>query len=189
MPISVDETPPATYATIGRILLVGMRHRCGFTLIEILIVVAVIAVLAATVIPQFASSTENAKASALEYNVKVLREQAQIYQAHHFGDFPTIQDNDLPQLTGATNVHGEIGASGDDYPLGPYVNEAIPANPFDESNKVTAVAVQGQKPTRAVGSLGGWQYDESNGAVWPNHPGYYTSRVSVEVGPAVPVTP
>jgi len=168
---------------------VHMRHRHGFTLIEILIVVAILAVLAAAVIPQVASSTETAKESALEYNVKVMREQAQIYQAHHFGDLPAIQDDNLPQLIGATNVHGEIGASGDDYPLGPYVIETIPVNPFDESNKVTAVAVRGQKPTRAVGGLGGWQYDESNGAVWPNHPAYYTSRVSVEVGPAVPVTP
>jgi len=168
---------------------VHMRHRHGFTLIEILIVVAILAVLAAAVIPQVASSTETAKESALEYNVKVMREQAQIYQAHHFGDLPAIQDDNLPQLIGATNVHGEIGASGDDYPLGPYVIEAIPVNPFDESNKVTAVTVHGQKPTRAVGGLGGWQYDESNGAVWPNHPAYYTSRVSVEVGPAVPVTP
>ena len=166
-----------------------MRRRYGFTLIEILIVVAIMAVLAATVIPQFASSTEDAKLSALEYNVKVLREQAQIYQAHHLGDLPTIRDNDLPQLTGATNVHGEIGASGDDYPLGPYVNEAIPMNPFDESNKVTAVAVRGQKPTRAVGGLGGWQYDEANGAVWPNHPGYYLGRVTAEAEVLVPATP
>jgi len=154
---------------------VPMRQPYGFTLIEILIVVAVIAVLAATVLPQFASSTEDAKQSALEYNVKVLREQAQIYQAHHLGDLPTIQDNDLPQLTGATNVHGEIGEPGDSYPLGPYVNESLPLNPFDESNKVTPVAVPGQKPTKAAGSLGGWQYDESNGAVWPNHAGYYAS--------------
>lgn len=166
-----------------------MRHRCGFTLIEILIVVAIMAVLAATVIPQFASTTEDAKLSALEYNVKVMREQAQIYQAHHLGDLPTIRDNSLPQLTGATNVHGEIGASGDDYPLGPYVNEALPVNPFDESNKVTAVAVRGQKPTRAVGSLGGWQYDESNGAVWPNHPAYYLARITAEAEVVVPAAP
>ena len=100
-----------------------------------------------------------------------------------------IQDNDLPQLTGATNVHGEIGVSGDDYPFGPYVNEAIPMNPFDESNKVTAVTVRGQKPTRAVGGLGGWQYDESNGAVWPNHPAYYLGRVTAEAELLVPATP
>jgi len=166
-----------------------MRHRYGFTLIEILIVVVIVAVLAATVIPRFASSTEDAKQSALEYNMKVMREQAQIYQAHHLGDLPTLRDNDLPQLTGATNVHGEIGTPGDDYPFGPYVDAAIPVNPFDESNKMTAVAVQGQKPTRAVGNRGGWQYDESNGAVWPNHPEYYAGRITAEAEQSIPATP
>ncbi len=158
------------------------RH--GFTLIEILIVVAIVAVLAATVIPQFASSTEDAKRSALEYNMKVMREQNQVYSAHHVGDFPEIENNDLPQLTGGTNVFGEVGTPGDDYPLGPYIKESLPVNPFDQSNKVTGVAVPGQKPTRAIGSLGGWLYDSSNGAVWPNHPEYYTSKAEVKMAEA-----
>ena len=76
----------------------------GFTLIEVLIVIALVAVLAATVIPKFASSTEDAKASTLEYNMKGLRSQIAVYEAHHFGDFPTIQNNDLPQLTSTTNA-------------------------------------------------------------------------------------
>ena len=144
----------------------------AFTLIEVLIVVALIAVLAATVIPKFASSTKDAMQSALDSNLHVMRSQIQVYKAQHFGDHPTIRSNDLPQLTSATNVHGEIGTPGPDYPCGPYVAEALPENPFDNSNKVTAVAVPGQKPTGPVGSLGGWQYDVSNGAVWPNHSGY-----------------
>jgi hypothetical protein len=49
----------------------------------------------------------------------------------------------------------------------------LPRNSFDNSNKVTAVAAPGQKPTAAVGALGGWQYDASNGTLWPNHPAYY----------------
>ncbi len=148
------------------------RRRRGFTLIEVLIVVALIAVLAATVIPKFASSTKDATEAALQYDLKVLRSQIQAYEAHHFGDYPTIQNNDLPQLTSATNVYGEIGAPGDDYRYGPYIKGALPVNPFDQSNKVTPVAVPGQKPSGPVGSLGGWQYDESNGAIWPNHREY-----------------
>ncbi|OHB84451.1 MAG: hypothetical protein A2V98_19130, partial [Planctomycetes bacterium RBG_16_64_12] len=134
------------------------------------------AVLAATVIPKFASSTEDAKASTLEYNMKGLRSQIAVYEAHHFGDFPTIQNNDLPQLTSTTNARGVIGPPGPDYPYGPYVDKALPANPFDRSNKVTAVAVQGARPTGAVGNLGGWQYDASNGGIWPNHAGYYRAQ-------------
>ncbi|MFH1923794.1 MAG: prepilin-type N-terminal cleavage/methylation domain-containing protein [Planctomycetota bacterium] len=149
----------------------------GFTLIEVLIVVALVAVLAAVVIPKFATSTRDAKEASLDYNLKVMRSQITVYEAHHFGDYPAIRNNDLPQLTGATNTQGEIGASGPNYPLGPYVDQALPVNPFDESNEVTPVAVPGQKPTGVVGNLGGWQYDESNGAVWPNHPGYYGQQI------------
>ena len=36
-------------------------HRSAFTLIEVLIVVIIMALLAATIIPQFASSTSDAK--------------------------------------------------------------------------------------------------------------------------------
>ena len=150
-----------------------IRRRCGFTLIEVLIVVALVAVLAATVIPRFAASTEDAMEATLEHDLKVMRSQIQAYEAHHFGDYPTIRNNDLPQLTGATNVDGEIGTPGDEYRYGPYVKGALPVNPFDQSNKVTAVATPRQKPTGPVGGLGGWQYDASNGAVWPNNPSYY----------------
>ena len=62
---------------------------------------------------------------------------------------------------------GVTGAAGASFPYGPYVDQ-IPPNPFDGSAKVTAVAAAGVKPTAVVGSLGGWQYDATTGAVWPN---------------------
>jgi prepilin-type N-terminal cleavage/methylation domain-containing protein len=150
-----------------------VRRQRAFTLIEVLIVVALVAILAATVIPRFASSTEDAKQSALEHDLRLMRSQIQAYEAQHFGDYPEIRNNALPQLTGATNVYGEIGTPGDEYPHGPYLEGALPVNPFDQSNQVTRVAVAGRKPLSSVGNLGGWQYDPSNGAIWPNHPEYY----------------
>ena len=146
----------------------------GFTLIEVLIVVTIIAVLAAIVIPQFSSSTTDAMQSTLQHNLHGMEAQIQLYQVNHFGRYPTIQGNDLPQLNRATNAQGEIGPSGTDYPFGPYIaGGELPQNPFDFSNKVTPVANPGKKPAAAVGSLGGWQYDEATGAIWPNHPDYY----------------
>ena len=42
------------------------QNKNGFTLVELLIVVIILAVLAAIVVPQFGSSTEDAKISTLK---------------------------------------------------------------------------------------------------------------------------
>ena len=145
-----------------------MSRRSAFTLIEVLIVVVIMAVLAATIIPQFSESTLDAKESALRFNMHTLRSQIEMYRMHHLGVYPAITDDSLPQLVKATNVSGTPGAAGPSFPYGPYVQHELPANPFDGKNKVTAVAAAGAKPAAVVGALGGWQYDVSNGAIWPN---------------------
>ena len=163
------------------------RPRHGFTLIEVLIVVVIMAILAATIIPQVGSSTEDAKDSSLELNLHSMRSQIQMYGLSHGGEYPAIKANALPQLTGSTNTAGELGQAGDSYPLGPYITHELPPNAHDGSNKVTAVANPGKKPTRTVGSLGGWQYDESTGGIWPNHAKYYLGEIASP--PAVSPSP
>ena len=148
------------------------RCKPGFTLIELLLVVVIVAVLAATIIPRFQGTADDAKKSSLSHNLYVLEAQLEIYRAQHLNRYPTIQANGLPQLTSATNMAGEMGTPGPKYPLGPYILEA-PMNPFDGSKQVTAVAVPGKRPTGVAGNLGGWQYDVTTGAIWPNHPEYY----------------
>ena len=145
------------------------RGRKAFTLIEVLIVVVIMAVLAATIIPQFSSSTQDAKESQLGFNMHALRSQIELYKVHHLGDYPTITDEDLPQLTNETNVQGTIneGASDpDNYPYGPYVDSELPNNPFNDLNTVAA-------GTGAAGDdSSGWQYDVNSGGIWPNHSGW-----------------
>ena len=46
----------------------GLR-RHAFTLVEVLIVVVILAILAGTVIPQFTASSDDAKDSAVLYNL------------------------------------------------------------------------------------------------------------------------
>jgi len=150
----------------------GNRRRKAFTLIEVLLVVVIMAVLAGVVVSKLMIPTEDAQLSTLLHNMHVLRSQTELYRTNHNGNYPTIQGNALPQLTSATNSDGAIGPSGPNYPHGPYII-VMPFNPFDDSDKVTAVATAGVKPTAVSGALGGWQYDETTGDFWPNHPEYY----------------
>jgi general secretion pathway protein G len=152
--------------------MIQSRHNAGFTLIEVLIVVVIMATLAGTIIPAYLTSADDAKTSSLKHNLHVIEAQLEIYRAQHLNHYPTIQNNALPQLTSSTNAAGEIGQPGPNYPFGPYIMEA-PMNPFDGSKMVFPVAVSGQKPTGVIGTLGGWQYDPVTGAFWPNNPEYY----------------
>jgi prepilin-type N-terminal cleavage/methylation domain-containing protein len=145
------------------------RRRNAFTLIEVLIVVIIMAVLAATIIPQFTTSTKDAKESSLKFNMHTLRSQIELYKAQHNGKYPATIDatSGLPQLTSRTNAAGDVGTDATSYPFGPYVDQ-IPANPMDSKATVTSVDLSGAKPTAVSGTTGGWQYDSKTGAIWPN---------------------
>ena len=156
----------------ARMSAVPGKARGGFSLIEVLIVVVIMAILASVLIPFVPSMTQDARTSALKHNLAVLQAQVQLYRSYHLGQLPTIQEQSLPQLTRATNVNGETGVLGPAYPLEPHVDR-IPPNPFDNSEKVSEVAKAGVPPSGVAGALGGWQYDPSNGSIWPNNPEYY----------------
>lgn len=148
-----------------------IERRRGFTLIEVLIVVVIMAVLAATIIPQFSSSTKDAQNSSVKFNAHSLRSQIELYKAHHLGNYPELKDGTLAQLTKATDADGATVDKPDTaHPYGPYL-DAIPANPFNGKNAIVSVKTPGTVPTVATGDdASGWQYDATTGGIYPNHP-------------------
>ena len=104
----------------------------GFTLVEVLIVVVIMAVLAAVVVPQFGASTDDARSATAEFNLSTLRSVVQTFRAQHNGALPGFASNDIPALTAKTKRDGTLDASG---PYGPYLLE-IPDNPFTGKNVV-----------------------------------------------------
>jgi prepilin-type N-terminal cleavage/methylation domain-containing protein len=137
--------------------------RSAFTLVEVLIVVVIMAILAATIIPQFSESTNDAKVSTAKFNLHTMRSQIELYKAHHNGLKPTAT---LVELTQSTDVDGTAAPGA---PYGPYMRE-IPANPFNNLNTVTTTT--DDPPTSATGATG-WLYNTTTGGLWIDDPVHY----------------
>lgn len=120
----------------------------AFTLVEVLIVVIVLGILAAIVVPQFSSASEDANLSALTTNLQTIRAQLELYRLQHNGNYPTLA-NFVAQMTAGTTV---TGAAGTDF--GPYLL-TIPPNPFNGVNTVTNTGT----PAANLG----WYYNETTG--------------------------
>ena len=137
-------------------------RRQAFTLVEILIVVVLLAILAATIVPQFSSSTKDAQESSAAFSLQGLRSQIEVYKAQHGGQTPSTLD----KLTVRTNSQGTTGADPTSCPFGPYMPH-VPENPFNQERSVEAIS---NSPPSGVGaSTSGWLYHSTSGNVFLNH--------------------
>jgi general secretion pathway protein G len=145
------------------------KRRGAFTLIEVLIVVVIMAILAATIIPQFTDSTKDAKASTVQFNLHTLRSQIQLYRTQHSGASPAAT---LAELMASTDATGATG-TGAAYPYGPYLRE-VPTNPFNNSKTIKAIT---NDPAQAgdVTGTGGWLYNTTTGGIWIDHATYFAN--------------
>jgi general secretion pathway protein G len=139
----------------------------GFTLVELLIVVVIMAVLAATVIPEFTSSTVDAKKNTSVFNLQTLRSQVQTYRAQHGSKTPAT----LSLLTQVTNKAGATtGTTGDPLAYGPYIVE-VPEETISGKSDVAVSAATA--PMGAItGTVGGWIYAAATGEILINHEDY-----------------
>lgn len=143
-----------------------MRNQAkAFTLVELLIVVVIMAVLAATVIPEFSSSTVDAQQNTAVFNLQTLRSQIQTYRAQHGGVTPAT----LSKLTELTDKAG-LTTGGGPYVYGPYLTE-IPEEAIGGSS---AVATSAADPIVVTGTTGGWIYNAATGEIRINHEAHDT---------------
>ena len=149
----------------------------AFSLYEIIIVVAILGILAAIVIPQFRSHSQQAKESAAKDNLRILRNAIEIYTAQHNSTPPGYYNNNLlpaglfyPQLTAYTDRAGNTtGSPAESHPCGPYISE-IPENPFNNEASITILEDAENFPGEADGSSG-WIYKPATKQIRLNYPG------------------
>jgi len=158
------------------------RSEQGFTLVELLIVVIILAILAAIVVPQFVASTDDAKVAALDSNLRNLRSAIALYNQQH-GEYPAANGDGtnaantepafISQLTTFTDEDGQSSATKvGAFIYGPYLTRS--SMPPDPIMNVATVDVgnAGTLPLTSAVTTGGWKFDTVTGQFIANHSGY-----------------
>jgi general secretion pathway protein G len=183
------ETAPVHFAVLRGLNVnsVTLSTRHGFTLVELLIVVIILAILAAIAIPQFSSSTVDAQESALDSNLGALRSAIELYKAQHNGKYPAAvaatgatctvgaagtgaintAQAVIDQLTKYSSASGTTCSGADPTTvLGPYLRKGMPPDSITNSAAI-AVATTGA-PLAPAAATGGWAYDTKSGQIVMN---------------------
>jgi prepilin-type N-terminal cleavage/methylation domain-containing protein len=132
----------------------------GFTLVEILIVVIILAIIAAVVMPQFGQATTDSRSAALMSDVQTLRRQLQVYKAEHLNAYPGT--NLVAQMTLYSDTSGSTNAAqSSTFPHGPYV-VSFPKNPVSGDATVRFATNAGDLFVAPLVD-GGWYYNAITG--------------------------
>jgi len=124
----------------------NLQKRKGFTLIELMIVVAIIGILAAIAIPQFANLVSKSQEGRTKANLGTIRSALSIYYGDTEGWYPTVAAGSLITLT-----------TGSRY-LQVVPNADLPSTPNNAGHPSIPTEVNG-----AATDAGGWDYDNTGG--------------------------
>lgn len=167
----------------------------GFTLVELLIVVIILAILAAIVVPQFASTTNDARDSAADSTLTGLRAAIDLYYQQHNNTYPgsvtavptaacagtsgagvatggagaTATVAFMEQLSRYTDAAGGVCSISDttNHRFGPYLKKSdIPTDPYVIISALEIVAAGDLNMTASADpGPGGFKFDSATGKV------------------------
>ena len=155
----------------------------GFTLVELLIVAIILSILAAIVVPQFASSTNDSKLSALDSNLSNMRSAIELYYQQH-GIYPSAAGDGtnaantsaafVSQMTRYSSSAGAVSTTKDaTYKYGPYLkSNTLPTDPMSSSSALEVITTGALGMTATAGDPGGWKFDNKTGQFIQNTAAY-----------------
>jgi prepilin-type N-terminal cleavage/methylation domain-containing protein len=141
--------------------------RRGFTLVELVMVVATMGFVAGIAAPRMSTAAENAQAAQIEASTRTLTFALELYAAEHFDRWPTenadgsVQTNPdvvIARLTMRTDENGNPTPSG---MFGPYL-KSWPTNPANGKN---TVRIGGAAPGA---DTDGWQISPQSRTISPD---------------------
>lgn len=94
-----------------RIIMQRMIGQKGFTLVELIVVMAILAILAAIAIPKYNQVTNNAKNNATQANMRTIVSAVELYQAANSGSLPTASASIEKFLQSSIASLGPSGAA------------------------------------------------------------------------------
>jgi general secretion pathway protein G len=153
---------------------VRRTRKGGFTLVEILIVVIILGILAAIVIPQFTSASQDARKNSLTSQLQTIRSQVELYKLQHLDQLPNNWGGNgntaaptWDAFTSRTDKDGATGTDAATYPFGPYL-QAVPTNPLNGGTAILAGTTDytGGEALDTSTNKEGFVLNTANGKVW-----------------------
>lgn len=136
--------------------------RNAFSLVEMVIVVAMIGIMAALVIPCFNGQTLEAKEAAAKDDLRILRSAIEFYAVRHSSVAPGYPDNDLTRVPTADQFRTQMTAQ-------EICLRKIPENPFNNLDTMYIIKNGEAFPADATGAYG-WIYQPATKMIrldWP----------------------
>lgn len=139
----------------------------GFTIIELMVAIAIIALIAAITIPRFTNITNNAKVANVQENLANIRTSIAMYYVEH-SSFPSYT-SESTSLDYDVSINGNLSEAFSRY----YSKKELASTP--EASNLGISIKKSNKVLRKRDNSGGWVYEESSGKIYANLPnGIYT---------------